>query len=122
MTRIARLADLHAKLATNIRCDLPREEYLDYMTFRADGRPLFTGIYSPLVGLKDEWAVQGATHEELDLSAFPFRHTQFGYLPVATGWLGESREEILVETGEVVLARNSRERLVPSDTTPQTCS
>ena len=41
-----------------------REEYLDHMTFRANRRPLFTEILSPIVGLKEEWAAQGATPEE----------------------------------------------------------
>jgi len=112
MAKLARLADLHAKLQINIRCDVPREEYLDHMTFRANRRPLFTEIFGPLVGLKEEWAAQGAAPEELDLSAFRFRYAQFGYLPVATGWVGENREEILEETDEIVLARDSRGRLV----------
>jgi hypothetical protein len=89
MAKLARIADLHARLATNIRCDVPREEYLDHMTFRANWRPLFTEIFGPLVGLKEEWAAQGATPEELDLSAFQYRYAQFGYLPVTTGWGGE---------------------------------
>jgi len=112
MAKLARLADLHAKLRINLRCDVPREEYLDHMTFRANRRPLFTEIFGPLVGLKQEWAAQGAAPEELDLSAFPFRCAQFGYLPVTTGWVGEDREEILEETDEIVLARDSRGRLV----------
>ncbi len=106
--QLARIADLHARLATNIRCDVPREEYLDHMTFRANQRPLFTEIFGPLVGLKEEWAAQGATPEELDLSAFQYRYAQFGYLPVTTGWVGENQEEILEETDTVVLARDAR--------------
>lgn len=112
MVKLARLADLHAKLGINIRCDVPREEYLDHMTFRGNRRPLFTEIFGPLVGLKEEWAAQGAAPEELDLSAFRFRYAQFGYLPVTTGWMGENREEILEETDEMVLARDARGRLV----------
>jgi hypothetical protein len=112
MAKLARIADLHAKLATNIRCDVPREEYLDQMTFRAKRGPLFTEIFGPLVGLKEEWAAQGATPEELDLSAFRYRYAQFGSLPVTTGWVGENQEEILEETDAVVLARDARGRLV----------
>ena len=32
-----------------------RTKYLDYMTFRANKRPLFSKIFGPLTGLKDEW-------------------------------------------------------------------
>lgn len=112
MAKLVHIADLHARLATSIRCDVPREEYLDHMTFRANRRPLFTEIFGPLVGLKEEWSAQGATSEELDLSEFRYRYAQFGYLPVTTGWVGENQEEILEETDEVVVARDARGRLV----------
>lgn len=112
MAKVARLADLHARVGINIHCDVSREEYLDHMTFRANRRPLFTEIFGPLVGVKEEWAAQGAAPEELDLSAFRFRCPEFGRLPVATGWVGESREEIIEETDQVVVARDARGRLV----------
>ena len=60
----------HEDLAINTRPCVGREEYLDHMTFRRNERPLFTEIFGPLVGLKEEWEEQGATPEELDLSAF----------------------------------------------------
>jgi hypothetical protein len=112
MSRTLRLSDFHSKLDINIRCEVPREEYLDYMTFRANRRPLFTEIFGPLVGLKEEWEAQGATPEEMDLSAFRFRFARFGHLPVDTGWVGEGREEIIEENEEFVLARDRRGRLV----------
>ncbi|RME51518.1 MAG: hypothetical protein D6790_19870, partial [Caldilineae bacterium] len=51
----------HADLRINKRCTVLRDEYLDYMTFRRNDRPLFTEIFGPLVGLKEEWEAQGAT-------------------------------------------------------------
>jgi uroporphyrinogen-III decarboxylase len=112
MARTRRLSDLHDALSINLRCEVRREEYLDTMAFRERGGPLFTEIFGPLVGLKEEWAAQGATPEELDLSAFRFRCPQWGSVPVATGWMGGVEEEILEETDEHVLARDSRGRLV----------
>jgi len=38
-----------------------REEYLDYMTFERNERPLFTEIFGPLIGLKEEWEEQANT-------------------------------------------------------------
>ena len=60
----------HADLAIKKTPTVSRGEYLDHMTFRRNERPLFTEIFGPIVGLKEEWLEQGATPEELDFSAF----------------------------------------------------
>jgi hypothetical protein len=107
-----KLSDAHAAL--NIRRTLevvPRQEYLDHMTFRANRRPLFTEIFGPLVGLKEEWAAQDASPQELDFSAFRFRDARFGSLPVHTGWMG-GEERILEETPEHILAIDRMGRTV----------
>ena len=75
----------HEQLAINIERSVGREEFLDYMTFRRNDRPLFTEIFGPIIGLKEEWVEQGATPEELDLSAFRFRCEKRGRIPVNTG-------------------------------------
>jgi len=107
-----RLADLHAALAVSIPAEVKREEYLDYMTFEANARPLFTEIFGPIVGLKEEWAAQGATPEELDLSAFRYRRAADGGVAVNTGFMGGSAEEILEETEDHIIARDGRGRRV----------
>jgi uroporphyrinogen-III decarboxylase len=90
----------HSALAVNIRCEVRREEYLDYMTFRSNERPLFTEIFGPLIGLKEEWAEQGASAEELNLSAFRYRCPMRGHIPVNTGWIGGRSPQTLEETEE----------------------
>ena len=107
-----RLADYHAVLAIAGGMEVDREEYLAYMTFRANERPLFTELFGPIIGLKEEWAAQGATPEELDLSAFRYRRPGFGSVPVNTGWLGTEEEEILYEDEEFVIARDHYGRRV----------
>ncbi len=97
------ITDSHAQLAIKLTMAVRREEYLDYMTFRENRRPLFTELFGPILGLKEEWAAQGATPEELDMSAFEFRTYASGYLPVATGMVGGPREEILEETDEYII-------------------
>ena len=97
----------HADLAIRRKSTVKRQEYLDYMTFRANERPLFTEIFGPIIGLKEEWVEQGASVEELDFSAFDFRCEERSYLPVATGRLGGRREEVLEETAEYTLSRDS---------------
>ena len=93
--------------------EVRREAYLEHMTFRANHGPLFTEPFGPIVGLKEEWAAQGATPQELDLSAFRYRRAQAGPVPVNTGWLGgEEDEAILEETPEYIVARDRYGRRV----------
>ena len=58
----------HADLAIRKNPTVGREVYLDHMTFRLNAGPMFTEIFGPLVGLKEEWEEQGASSEELDFS------------------------------------------------------
>lgn len=96
----------HASLAINVEKTVRREEYLDYMTFQANDRPLFTEIFGPLIGLKEEWAEQGAAPGELNLSAFRFRAPMRGRLPVNTGWIGGNPEQVLEETDDFRITRD----------------
>jgi hypothetical protein len=97
----------HADLAIVRNCQVSREEYLDHMTFVRNERPLFTEIFGPLLGLKEEWEEQGATLEELEFSAFRYRCPKRGGLPVATGRIGGQEPVILEETEEYVLSRDN---------------
>jgi len=105
------ILDSHATLAVNIPMGVRREEYLDHVTFQANLRPLFTETFGPLLGLKEEWQAQGATPEELDLSAFRYRAPKWGHLPVNTGWLG-GEEAILEETAAHIIGRDQYGRTV----------
>jgi len=96
----------HKDLAIKRNPTVLREEYLDYMTFRRNARPLFTEIFGPMVGLKEEWLAQGATPEELDFSAFRYRCAARGSVPVNTGVLGGYVPEVLEETDEVIISRD----------------
>ena len=97
------IASFHAQLAISRGMEVRREEYLDYMTFKANRRPLFTEIFGPLVGLKDEWRAQGASDAELDLSAFPYRRPMMGGVPVITGWMGDHEIVILEENEDEII-------------------
>jgi uroporphyrinogen-III decarboxylase len=100
----------HADLAIRKDCTVRREEYLDYMTFRANERPLFTEIFGPIVGLKEEWEEQGASPEELDMSAFPYRCPMVAGLPLATGWVGGAPTQVLEETEDLRIYRDAMGR------------
>ena len=44
--------------------------------------------------------------EELDLSVFPFRRPEGGWLPIQTGYVGGCKEEVLEETEEYRIFRD----------------
>ena len=100
----------HEDLAVKRTPSVGRQEYLDYMTFRRNDRPLFTEIFGPIIGLKEEWEAQGATPAELDFSAFNYRCEQRDYVPVNTGWLGGGAGEVLQDTDEHLIYRDSAGR------------
>ncbi len=90
----------HADLAIKKTPTVGRAEYLDHMTFKRNVRPLFTEIFGPIIGLKEEWEAQGATPEELDFSAFRYRCESRAFLPLVTGRLGGYVEVEIEETEE----------------------
>ncbi len=108
-----RLREAHAELAVKLNIEqVPRDDYLDYMTFQRLIPPLFTELFGPLVGLKEEWAEQGASPEELDMSCYRYRTARMGHIPVRLGWTGGFPQETVEETDEHIIARDSRGRLV----------
>ncbi|MBQ8882732.1 MAG: hypothetical protein IJY70_05040 [Clostridia bacterium] len=49
-----------------------REEYIELMTFGKVERQMFVELFGPLVRLDDEWRAQGASEDEINLTAFDF--------------------------------------------------
>lgn len=96
----------HADLAIERRPSVGRREYLDHMKFRRNERPLFTEIFGPIVGLKEEWEEQGATKAELDFSAFRYRCESRGQVPVHTGRSGGVEPEVLEENEQFIISRD----------------
>lgn len=90
----------HADLAIKRSPTVGRETFLNHMTFQSNERPLFTEIFGPILGLKEEWEQQGATPEELDFSAFRYRCESRGSLPIATGRHGGYPEVLIEENDE----------------------
>jgi len=101
----------HADLAINRRPTVDRREFLDYMTFTSNQRPLFTEIFGPIIGLKERWLAQGASQAELDFSAFEFRCEQRSGLHINTGWHG-GQQALLEENDEYRIVRDAKGRTV----------
>jgi hypothetical protein len=77
-----------------------REAYLDYMSGRAVARPLFVELFGPLIGLEDEWRAQGASDEEIGLTAFGFDTVRRHHVAVNTGLRGGCTPRVVAETDE----------------------
>ncbi|MDD5349529.1 MAG: uroporphyrinogen decarboxylase family protein [Chthoniobacteraceae bacterium] len=82
--------------------EILRDEYLDYMLFKKAERPLFVELMGPLIGLDAEWRAQGATEEEINLTAFGFDHVPVHGLRVNAGILG-GEDRVIEEDAERVI-------------------
>ncbi|MBT3273439.1 MAG: hypothetical protein HN368_09805 [Spirochaetales bacterium] len=96
----------HEDLAIVKSPSVGREEYLDYMTFQANDRPLFTEIFGPIIGLKEEWESQGATAEELDFSAFTFRCESRATVGANTGRIIRHEPVVLEDSDEYLITKD----------------
>jgi uroporphyrinogen-III decarboxylase len=65
-----------------------REEFLDLITLGSCRRPMFSELFGLLVGLDREWRAQGATPEELDLTAFDWDYVPYVECGGNTGLFG----------------------------------
>lgn len=77
-----------------------RNEYLDLMTFKPIQRQMLVELFGPLVGLEDEWRIQGASEEEVSLQAFDFDYVETVDCGGVTGIFGGSKKRVLEETDE----------------------
>jgi uroporphyrinogen-III decarboxylase len=54
-----------------------REQYLDLMTFGEAPRPMFSELFGPLIGLAEEWRVQGASEDEIAMVGFDWDYVAY---------------------------------------------
>jgi hypothetical protein len=85
---------------------VPRDVFLDAMTFARPAPPMFTEIFGPLPGVKDAWRAQGATADDVDLAAFPFRFPEYEGIAVSTGFLGGGEPQFIEETANHLMYRD----------------
>lgn len=74
-----------------------REEYIELMTFGDIQRPMFVELFGPLVGLDTEWKQQGASNDEINLTAFDFDYMDLCDCGGNTGILGGFTPRVLEE-------------------------
>ena len=88
------------------------QEFIDLLTFNHPKREMFYETMGLLVGLDEEWKAQGASAEELDLSAFGFDYVHSCGSGGNTLAIHTQKEVILEETREYLISRDSWGRTV----------
>ena len=83
---------------------LNREQYLSHMLFQGSDREWFCEIFGPLPQLKKEWQAQGATQEQLNLTAFDWDNMDAMVLAGGTWPLTGLQSKIIEDTAEQTLA------------------
>jgi hypothetical protein len=84
-----------------------REEYLDLMTFGGGVRPMFVELFGLMVGVEEEWRAQGATADEMNLSAFDWDYVPAVQCGGNTNIFGGSEVLTLEETPEHLVQRDA---------------
>jgi uroporphyrinogen-III decarboxylase len=84
-----------------------REQYIELMTYGNAERPMFSELFGTLIGLDDEWRVQGATEDEISLQAF-----DFDYVPVVncgglTGIFGAPETRVIEDNPHYTISIDS---------------
>ena len=88
-----------------------REQYLTLMSDKPVQRQMFCELFGLLVGLDDEWKAQGASEDELDLSAFCFDWVPVATTGASTGLFGDIETNILEENDKYVITRDTLGRV-----------
>jgi uroporphyrinogen-III decarboxylase len=86
-----------------------RERYLGNMAFLGADRPLFQQFFGLLPGVAEEWRTQGASEDEIALTAFGFDPGCRG-VAVNTRFLGGDPPQLLHEDDEVRIERDAMGR------------
>ena len=83
-----------------------RDEYVTLMTFGDGVRPMFSELFGLMTGVAEAWAAQGATPEELDLSAFDWDYVSWVDCGGCAGAWGGPPPRVVEEREEYVIERD----------------
>jgi uroporphyrinogen-III decarboxylase len=83
-----------------------REEYIELMTFGRIDKQMFTELFGPLIGLEEQWKLQGATEDELNMIGFDWDYVPAIGCGGRTGLMGGLTQQTLEETKEHIITRD----------------
>lgn len=81
-----------------------REEYIELITFGNFGRQMFTELFGPLIGLEEEWRLQGASEDELNMIGFDWDYVTTIGCGGKTGIMGGFPQKVLEETKNYIIS------------------
>ena len=81
-----------------------REEYIAHMNFEYTGKEMFCELFGLLIGLDEEWKLQGATKDELDLIAFDWDYVLKSDFGTVNGIINDIEPKILEENKDEIIS------------------
>ena len=81
-----------------------RQDYIDLITFGGCERQMFVELFGPLIGLDEEWRLQGASEDEIGMIAF-----DWDYVPTLSsggrvGIMGGFQPRVLEDTEDYTIS------------------
>ena len=89
-----------------------REQYLEHMTFGSSDRAMLSELFDPLIGIENEWRAQGATEDEIALTAFDFDYVPLAFCGCNTGAHGGMKPKIIEDTADHTISTDHLGRTV----------
>lgn len=84
-----------------------RESFLSHLCFGETDREMVVELFGLLIGTEDHWRAQGASDEEIALSAFAWDQVDTLVIPANRGPLNEFEEQILSDTDTETITRDT---------------
>ena len=83
-----------------------RQQFIDLMAFADCRRQMFSELFGLLIGLDVEWLSQGASCDELELTAFDWDYVPYVECGGETGVLTYGKPEVIHEDSEYLIERD----------------
>jgi hypothetical protein len=95
-----------------------REAFLDHLCFRESAREMVVELFGPLLGTEERWREQGASEDEINLSAFAWDRVRYLDVPINTGPLSGLGETVIRESDSERVVRDAfgRTMILPKKT------
>lgn len=89
-----------------------RERYIAHCLGEYTGREMFVELFGPLMALEDEWRSQGASENEIAMTAFDFDYVLKASLPGVCGAVTGIEPRIIEDTAEHTISIDAMGRKV----------
>jgi hypothetical protein len=84
-----------------------REQYIAHMHNEYTGNEMFSELFGPLYQLEAEWRLQGASEEEINMTAFDWDYVLKCGLPVNTGAITGIKPAVIEDKNEYIISSDN---------------